>query len=76
MESKLFKTSKMKTKDKYLLSLQAGRQQAQRDFRGAMQAQNQKMLGGVGSIVGAGYKVLLLVVDLVKDGFKMDTLFR
>jgi len=37
-----------------LLQLKAGRQQARRDFRASMQAQNQAIMGGVGDIVGAG----------------------
>ena len=56
-----------------LISLQAGRQQAQRDFRGAMQAQNQKMMGGVGSILGAGLKGFASGGGFTKDGFSMDT---
>jgi hypothetical protein len=56
-----------------LLSLQAGRQQAQRDFRGAMQAQNQKMMGGVGSILGAGLKGFASGGGFSEGGFEMDT---
>ena len=56
-----------------LLSLQAGRQQAQRDFRGAMQAQNQQIMGGVGSILGAGLKGFASGGGFTKDGFSMDT---
>ena len=57
-----------------LLSLQAGRQQAQRDFRGAMQAQSQKITGGIGDIVGAGLTGFTAGGGFTKDGFKMDTL--
>jgi len=56
-----------------LIDLQAGRQQAQRDFRGAMQAQNQKMMGGVGSILGAGIQGFASGGGFTKDGFSMDT---
>ena len=56
-----------------LIGLQAGRQQAQRDFRGAMQAQNQKMMGGIGSIVGAGIQGFASGGGFSKGGFKMDT---
>jgi len=56
-----------------LLGLQAGRQQAQRDFRGAMQAQNQQIMGGIGSIVGAGLQGFASGGGFSKDGFKMDT---
>ena len=56
-----------------LLALQAGRQQAQRDFRGAMQAQNQKMMGGVGDIVGAGLQGFASGGGFTKGGFKWDT---
>jgi len=56
-----------------LLTLQAGRQQAQRDFRGAMQAQNQKMMGGVGDIVGAGLQGFASGGGFTKGGFSMDT---
>jgi hypothetical protein len=57
-----------------LLSLQAGRQQAQRDFRGAMEAQSQKITGGIGSIVGAGLQGFAAGGGFTEDGFKMDTL--
>ena len=56
-----------------LMGLQAGRQQAQRDFRGAMQAQTQKIQGGIGSIVGAGLQGFASGGGFSKDGFKMDT---
>jgi len=56
-----------------LLNLQAGRQQAQRDFRGAMQAQTQKIQGGVGNILGAGFKGFAAGGGFTKGGFKMDT---
>ncbi len=56
-----------------LLGLQAGRQQAQRDFRGAMQAQNQQIMGGIGSIVGAGLQGFASGGGFTKGGFSMDT---
>ena len=56
-----------------LLQLKAGRQQAQRDFRGQMQAQNQQIMGGIGSIVGAGLQGFASGGGFTKDGFKMDT---
>ena len=56
-----------------LMNLKAGRQQAQRDFRGAMQAQNQQIMGGIGSIVGAGLQGFASGGGFSKDGFKMDT---
>ena len=56
-----------------LLQLKAGRQQAQRDFRGQMQAQNQAIMGGVGDIVGAGIQGFAAGGGFTKGGFKMDT---
>jgi hypothetical protein len=56
-----------------LLQLKAGRQQAQRDFRASMQAQNQAIMGGVGDIVGAGIQGFAAGGGFTKDGFKMDT---
>ena len=56
-----------------LLQLKAGRQQAERDFRGEMQAQNQAIMGGVGDIVGAGLQGFASGGGFSKDGFKMDT---
>ena len=56
-----------------LLDLQAGRQQAQRDFRGAMQAQNQAIMGGVGDIVGAGLQGFASGGGFAEGGFNMDT---
>ena len=56
-----------------LLQLKAGRQQAQRDFRGAMQAQKNAIMGGVGDIVGAGIQGFASGGGFSKDGFKMDT---
>jgi len=58
-----------------LLDLQAGRQQAQRDFRGAMQAQNQQIMGGVGDIVGAGLQGFVSGGGFAEGGFKWDTFF-
>ena len=56
-----------------LISLQSGRQQAQRDFRASMRAQNQRMMGGIGSIFGAGLQGFASGGGFTKDGFKMDT---
>jgi|21_taG_2_1085346.scaffolds.fasta_scaffold07228_3 hypothetical protein len=56
-----------------LMGLKAGRQQAQRDFRGAMQAQNQQIMGGIGSIVGAGLQGFASGGGFTKGGFSMDT---
>ena len=56
-----------------LLELKAGRQQAQRDFRANMQAQNQAIMGGVGDILGAGIQGFASGGGFTKDGFKMDT---
>ena len=56
-----------------LLGLKAGRQDAKREFRGQMQAQNQAMMGGIGDIVGAGLQGFASGGGFSKDGFKMDT---
>ena len=56
-----------------LLQLKAGRQQAERDFRASMQAQNQAIMGGVGDIVGAGLQGFAAGGGFSKGGFKMDT---
>jgi hypothetical protein len=56
-----------------LLQLKAGRQQAQRDFRASMQAQNQAIMGGVGDIVGAGLQGFAAGGGFTKGGFSMDT---
>jgi len=56
-----------------LLQLKAGRQQAQRDFRGQMQAQKGAIMGGIGSIVGAGLQGFASGGGFTKDGFSMDT---
>ena len=56
-----------------LLNLKAGRQDAEREFRGQMQAQNQAMMGGIGDIVGAGLQGFASGGGFSKDGFKMDT---
>ena len=56
-----------------LLQLKAGRQQAQRDFRGQMQAQKNAIMGGVGDIVGAGLQGFAAGGGFSKGGFKMDT---
>ena len=55
------------------MQLKAGRQQAERDFRASMQAQNQAIMGGVGDIVGAGIQGFAAGGGFTKDGFKMDT---
>ena len=56
-----------------LLQLKAGRQQAQRDFRGQMQAQKNAIMGGVGDILGAGIQGFASGGGFTKDGFKLDT---
>ena len=56
-----------------LMALKAGRQQAQRDFKGEMQFQNQAMMGGVGDILGAGLQGFASGGGFSKDGFDMDT---
>jgi hypothetical protein len=56
-----------------LLNLKAGRQDARREFRGQMQAQNQAMMGGVGDILGAGLRGFAYGGGFTKDGFNMDT---
>jgi|TARA_R110000824_G_scaffold100147_4_gene238117 hypothetical protein len=56
-----------------LLNLKAGRQDARREFRGQMQAQNQAMMGGVGDILGAGLRGFAYGGGFSKDGFNMDT---
>jgi hypothetical protein len=56
-----------------LLQLKAGRQQAQRDFRASMQAQNQAIMGGVGDLVGAGIQGFAAGGGFTKGGFSMDT---
>ena len=56
-----------------LLNLKAGRQQGRADFRGAMQAQNKAMMGGVGDILGAGLQGFASGGGFAKGGFNMDT---
>ena len=56
-----------------LMQLKAGRQQAKRDFRASMQAQNQAIMGGVGDILGAGLQGFASGGGFTEDGFKMDT---
>ena len=56
-----------------LMQLKAGRQQAQRDFRASMQAQNQAILGGVGDLVGSGLQGFATGGGFTEGGFKMDT---
>jgi len=56
-----------------LMQLKAGRQQAKRDFRASMQAQNQAIMGGVGDILGAGIQGFASGGGFTKDGFSMDT---
>ena len=50
-----------------LMQLKAGRQQARRDFRASMQAQNQAIMGGVGDIVGAGIQGFAMGGGFTKD---------
>ena len=54
-----------RTKD--LMQLKAGRQQAQRDFRSSLQAQNQAIMGGIGDIVGAGIQGFAAGGGFTKD---------
>jgi len=56
-----------------LMQLKAGRQQAQRDFRASMQAQNQAILGGVGDLVGSGLQGFAAGGGFAEGGFNMDT---
>tara|TARA_R100001480_G_scaffold121319_3_gene119990 strand:+ start:470 stop:1390 length:921 start_codon:yes stop_codon:yes gene_type:complete len=56
-----------------LMNLKAGRQQARRDFRSSMQAQNQAIMGGVGDILGAGLQGFAAGGGFTEDGFSMDT---
>jgi len=58
-----------------LMSLKAGRQQAQRDFRASMSAQKQRMMGGVGQILGAGIQGFAAGGGFAEGGFSFDTLF-
>ena len=57
-----------------LMQLKAGRQQAQRDFRASMSAQKQRMMGGVGQILGAGIQGFAAGGGFTEGGFSMDTL--
>ena len=56
-----------------LMNLKAGRQQAKRDFRASMQAQNQAIMGGVGDILGAGLQGFAAGGGFAEGGFNMDT---
>tara|TARA_R110000824_G_scaffold286244_2_gene474409 strand:- start:99 stop:1055 length:957 start_codon:yes stop_codon:yes gene_type:complete len=56
-----------------LLNLRSGRQQAQADFRGQIQAQKNAVMGGIGDIVGAGLGGFAAGGGFSKGGFKMDT---
>ncbi len=58
-----------------LLSLKAGRQQARRNFRASMSAQRQRMMGGVGQILGAGLQGFAAGGGFAEGGFSFDTLF-
>ena len=58
-----------------LMQLKAGRQQAQRDFRASMSAQRQRMMGGVGQILGAGIQGFAAGGGFTEGGFSFDTLF-
>tara|TARA_R100001460_G_scaffold30227_1_gene59671 strand:+ start:54 stop:893 length:840 start_codon:yes stop_codon:yes gene_type:complete len=57
-----------------LMNLKAGRQQAERDFRASMSAQKQRMMGGVGQILGAGIQGFAAGGGFAEGGFSMDTL--
>jgi len=57
-----------------LMQLKAGRQQAQRDFRASMSAQRQRMMGGVGQILGAGIQGFAAGGGFAEGGFSFDTL--
>ena len=56
-----------------LMDLKAGRQQAKREFRTSMQGAKQQVLGGIGSIVGAGLQGFAAGGGFSEGGFKMDT---
>ena len=56
-----------------LLDLRSGRQQAQADLRGQIQAQKNAVMGGIGDIVGAGLGGFAGGGGFSKGGFKMDT---
>ena len=56
-----------------LMDLKAGRQQAKREFRTSMQGAKQQVLGGIGSIVGAGLQGFAAGGGFAEGGFKMDT---
>jgi len=58
-----------------LMNLKAGRQQAERDFRASMSAQKQRMMGGVGQILGAGIQGFAAGGGFTEGGFSFDTLF-
>ena len=58
-----------------LINLKAGRQQARRDFRASMSAQKQRMMGGVGQILGAGIQGFAAGGGFAEGGFSFDTLF-
>jgi hypothetical protein len=50
-----------------LMQLKAGRQQAKRDFRTAMGAQTQQIMGGVGSLIGTGLQGFAMGGGFTKD---------
>jgi len=56
-----------------LMQLKSGRQQAQRDFRASMSAQRQRMMGGVGQILGAGIQGFAAGGGFTEGGFSFDT---
>jgi len=56
-----------------LMDLKAGRQQAKREFKTSMQGAKQQVLGGIGSIVGAGLQGFAAGGGFSEGGFKMDT---
>tara|TARA_R110001606_G_scaffold28960_1_gene90953 strand:+ start:576 stop:1469 length:894 start_codon:yes stop_codon:yes gene_type:complete len=56
-----------------LLDLRSGRQQAQADFRGQIQAQKNAVMGGIGDIVGAAIGGFAGGGGFSKGGFKMNS---
>ena len=56
-----------------LMQLRAGRNEAERGFRTSMKGANNKMMGGVGDILGAGLQGFAAGGGFAEGGFKMDT---
>ena len=56
-----------------LMQLKAGRNEAERGFRTSMKGANNKMMGGVGDILGAGLQGFAAGGGFAEGGFKMDT---